>query len=119
MVMLTKSEQKMNKQIQQFDEALATLKTEPPPVELQVIPQVPEAVSRFCDQIDKNFSSTVEQLEATAQAMHLAASELESRAKQLKEAGPDVSEEVKKWIMYERESREKQKFYSSIFQHQP
>lgn len=76
---------------------------------------LPDGVVKFCDQIERNFSATVANLEATAKNLRELAEEFETRAKDLRTAGPDVSSQVHRWISFERESHEREKFYRTIF----
>lgn len=76
---------------------------------------LPDAVIRFCDSVNSTFAATATQLEATAKAMHDAANDMEKRAAALRDAAPDVSKQVHDWISYERESRDRHRYYSSLF----
>jgi hypothetical protein len=79
-----------------------------------VVPSVPEAVVKFCDQIDKNFSTTADKLEATAHKLHNIADGLLERAKGLRDAAPVVSKDIHDWISYEQESIAREKFYRPL-----
>lgn len=82
-------------------------------VEVQV--QLSEPVERFCKSLDNNFEGTALRAEKLAAMMHQAAYSLEAKAKELREAGPDLSKQVRDWITYERETNENVKFFSSLF----
>jgi hypothetical protein len=77
---------------------------------------VPEAVVKFCDNIDRNFATTADKLESTAHKLHGIADGLLNRAKQLREAAPQVSKDVHDWISFEQESLVREKFFRPLTQ---
>lgn len=76
---------------------------------------LPNAVQRFVDDIEKNFETTAESLDITANLLCVAAKELMERAENLRSAHPEVRQNVETWIEYERESNARGKFLHTLF----
>jgi hypothetical protein len=85
-----------------------------PVLKVSAPPSVPDAVVKFCDSIDRNFSTTADKLEITAVKLHGIADGLLERAKQLRDVAPKVSKDVHDWITYERESLVQEQFYRPL-----
>lgn len=76
---------------------------------------LPIPVQRFCAEVSKNFSITVNSLRATASRLREAAAELDSRAKDLEDASPDLRGHIERWVQFERESNERGSFLNTLF----
>lgn len=76
---------------------------------------LPLPVTKFCEDVDKNFTITADNLDATAERLEIAAADLRTKANDLRAASPDVRGHVERWITYEREANAKGKFYETIF----
>ena len=83
--------------------------------EVTILTELPNAIVKFCDGIDKNFHATADRLEMTAAAMRSIADGLTHRAKNLKTAAPELAGQLERWVKYERESNDREKYYSSLF----
>lgn len=76
---------------------------------------LPIPVQKFCSEINKNFEVTANNCDRVINLLRTAASELETYAKELRAAAPDVSQHVERWIRYEREANERAKFLNTLF----
>lgn len=78
-------------------------------------PPLPLPVQRFCEEINKNFALTAENLDALAEKLEIASKDLRQRAVDLRDASPDVRAQVERWISFERESNDRAKFLATLF----
>ena len=87
-----------------FDQAIKEMLQE------TVVPQVkylPNSVIQFTENITKNFSKTAELLIIRANELEIAAAELREMAEKLRMGAPELTQDIKDWVDYERECAER------------
>lgn len=105
---------KVEPDFQRMAEDIAEALNDPPVPALHEVP-LPEAIVRFSESINNKFVKTAENCEQLAEAMRRAAAALDGRAKDLREAAPDVSGHVERWVQFERECNERFVFFKTTF----
>lgn len=76
---------------------------------------LPQAVKKFCSEINLNFEKTAANAIVTAERLEKAAMDLRKYAADLRDAAPDVSGHVERWIRYEREAHGRESFLRTLF----
>lgn len=78
--------------------------------------EVPNGVQKFTADVRTEFAKTVTNLRATAANLVEVARDLEQRANDIEGCTTTLTDEIMRWISYERDSSRLQKFYAGLFE---